>query len=409
MPAGWGSVGLMDGKPYPLLQVTNLPPGADISSIDSAGRGRLEVHRGRATTTLISPPSERFLIRVECEGYEPWQRGVKAKRGATVKVEMVRFHAPEYVGLEYVGTHDGKRLYTGPEDVAHEVWVKGQTFVVMGAALASSDSRKWLREHDQPDILLTPECLKAMLGWARVWDELPPSKAHAGYVRCPCSKDEPVFEPEGECHVCGLRLAGKAEEGTSDAGTQEPDRRQTAAGPSADPALVTEAAQRFVGELDADFRERIVGAFKPAVDAITEAAPKVYALIKRHKAWGDMMTTRPEKTGPILICGEPGHVRLMLERLSDDRGEAMGQLGAAAHECDDNMMTPEAGDAMGERLDVLAYQLRLTRRAIEVGWELEPYLQFVRDAHEAIGIEREWQAAKVHPASVTERLARWRD
>lgn len=144
--------------------------------------------------------------------------------------------------------------------------------------------------------------------------------------------------------------------------------------------------------------------FAEAVEAVKSAVAEVAEHVKRDKMWGDMMTDRPAKTGPILLCGDPGEVRLRLDLLSDDRLKAIRQITDAQIEAS-HYVGPWP-KPLADRLGCLGMALHETSKAISVGWQPGPYLQRVRDAHEAIGIEREWAEGKVRPANHGEIMRR---
>lgn len=126
-----------------------------------------------------------------------------------------------------------------------------------------------------------------------------------------------------------------------------------------------------------------------AADKLGEAMKPIAEVLERERTWGDMMTPR-DPTGPILTCGKPGHVTLYLERLSDDRKKAMKQLEGASIECAGFAVNKEGGAPTSTRTLNLSLALASARKAIDVGWKPEPFIQAIRDAHEAIGIERDW-------------------
>lgn len=138
------------------------------------------------------------------------------------------------------------------------------------------------------------------------------------------------------------------------------------------------------------------------VAAMKEGIAMVMDFGKRNRVWGEMMTERKlHEGGPILTCGEPGHVRLYLERLSEDRSKAIMQLIKAMGEC--NESAPEWPDPLTNRAETLSYRLDDARRALAFGWPLPPYLAAIRDAHQAIGIEREHQGKTGSASTYTEQ------
>lgn len=191
------------------------------------------------------------------------------------------------------------------------------------------------------------------------------------------------MEPEpaefANCHRCGKKCDGH---------TNGPD------GPRCFPCTRGETSEGAGDGATPTKREKaVVEVVKEAAEKLAPVFAEIADYVKREKVWGDMMTDR-EAIGPILTCGKPGHVTLHLERLSDDREKAMKQLSAASEE----MAGRKCRQPIRARGTTLRAKLLRTRIALKVGWPLAPYLQAIRDAHEAIGIEREWQAGKVEDA-----------
>lgn len=283
-----------------------------------------------------------------------------------------------YPGLEHVGTYERVRLHVGDEKAvlaARSGWCGN----VHPSFMASR--KHWHTYNRAGRLALTPECLKAMLTWARDgWTDWGERRAFNGasFSCCPCQalveKESRVWTPDGSpCLRCGLRLAGKPSEDEPEHTCQEPQKGCQVGVHHED----CEACQR---EADDD-------------------APVPYLGLGTQGQCVERPGASKPKAAPILVCGDPGHVRLMLDRLSDDRGRAMKQLAAAIQECH------AAGwpAALQERMGTLASHLLHAWQDLKAGWDPGPDLQKARDAHEVLGIEREWQANKVNPAEYAER------
>ncbi len=310
--------------------------------------------------------------------------------GPTVSGDMVKMPAvpegrQEHEGLKRVGTFRQVRVHVGTGEACRR-FSDGRSRIdgTRPDAWAGPDPGvEFMRAAPNvTDVALTPECLTAMLTWARVWDELPHNKhSSPGEGWCPCHlENRSPVGPDRPCRRCGLRLAG-------------------APNPEREDECNKHFACRGCGDP--------MGPYEPDAEYPGDCAG---CSSDRHKEWGDMVTDRSEKGGPIATFAE-GRVSLHLDQLSDDKEKAGYQLDAGralmhdlAHGKDRIRGAFRRGDK-GRRIGPGQDLLHAFRKASDAAfqaWSLDEPLRKVDEAHEALCIAQDWDGAGVKPADGTE-------
>lgn len=221
---------------------------------------------------------------------------------------------PEYEGLDYVGTWEGLRVHVGDKDALRGI--RDVTAFVVDSAEALIDdggdetAREWLlRKQGLGALLITPECLKAMLVWALDgWTDLPRKDK---FTECPCGCAFGISITP--CVACGLRLAkpttlaGTGEEATTDSAPVRREGRQTAAEPS--PGSATHPGLTYVGT--AGGRRFLLGSYDDLVAAYrfghtvftVSFAPGETADLSTSGHWPDILSgvRAPNQPGAVGI------------------------------------------------------------------------------------------------------------
>lgn len=256
----------------------------------------------------------------------------------------------EYPGLEYAGTAYGCRVHVGSSGDAMAAykykvcdWGHGASEYREGALCGNAKSMG-----ETPNFACTPEVLAALDTWAE-WTER-------------------------VCHRCGETCT----EFTRGKG-----------GPRCLPCTR--------GETPTKREKAVVKVVKEAAEKLAPAFAEIADYVQREKVWGDMRTPREPSGGTLFATGESGHARLYLERLSNDREKALKQAEDASYEAS-CAIADQKTPALEKRMADIEATFCALHTAIDVGWDPEPRVQAIRDAHEAIGIEREWQAGRVEGA-----------